>query len=318
MTLRAPLAVLNELSVPASEQQYDVPGAARLLADLTELLRACVAIRPDLVLVSSLPLAGTPMTGEGLSFGAVAQRRGGLALDQWRYVRSRQNIAPFSVARDLPVEDLGTEWHFDDRRCVGLGLAATAGQLAISLASDSCWSASAIALQRSVVVEAGNELLVEQNPVVVKHASSTEHVTAHRDFIANLALPTPFSGQDLWADRKHRYPSLQFLPRVENQVRRLPHGAEWVSSIHGRLDELDRTVREWDPKTDLSPRWLSHVTPEHEQRKRLCEFTDDIDGKVHCFDLHARFTPGAGRIHFRIVNGNPPSLRIAHVGEKLN
>src|SRR5262245_50802334 len=131
MTLRSPLAVLNELSIPTTEQQYDLHGAARLLDDLTGVLRASVAIRSDLAVVSPWPLAGTPMTSDGLSFAAVAQQLGGVVQEQWRYLRSRQNIAPFSAAPDLSIEDLGTEWHFEQRRCVGLGLASSARQFGI-------------------------------------------------------------------------------------------------------------------------------------------------------------------------------------------
>jgi hypothetical protein len=29
----------------------------------------------------------------------------------------------------------------------------------------------------------------------------------------------------------------------------------------------------------------------------------DLDGKVRTFDWHARFTPGKGRLHFRLVSG---------------
>jgi hypothetical protein len=34
------------------------------------------------------------------------------------------------------------------------------------------------------------------------------------------------------------------------------------------------------------------------------------------FDLHARFTPGAGRLHFRL-DPEPRRAVIAHVGRKL-
>jgi hypothetical protein len=57
------------------------------------------------------------------------------------------------------------------------------------------------------------------------------------------------------------------------------------------------------------------VTPEAETRKRLCRF-EDFDGIERTFDLHGRFTPGPGRVYFRLV----PELgaaTVAHVGAKL-
>ncbi|MEU3217046.1 hypothetical protein [Streptomyces sp. NPDC006971] len=62
------------------------------------------------------------------------------------------------------------------------------------------------------------------------------------------------------------------------------------------------------------PEWQSKVTPEGETRKRVCRFADD--GEQETFHLHARFTPGAGRIHFRTI-GEEGKIRIAHVGGKI-
>lgn len=59
------------------------------------------------------------------------------------------------------------------------------------------------------------------------------------------------------------------------------------------------------------------VTPESEGRKGLCNFMD-LDGVVRCFDLHARFQPDPGRIHFRrVATGGEGRLRIAYIGRKL-
>jgi hypothetical protein len=320
MGLRRPLAILNELSVPTPEQGFSAQDGATVLRQLVALLQASAHFRPDLAVVSPWPLAGTPITQDGLSFAAVADQLGGEVLEHWRFLRSRQNVAPFSAVPELSTDDHGTEWHFEQRPCTGLGLASAAKQLAISLSTDDCWSFPELTLVRSSLVELeeDDDLQIEERSESVKHAAHAEHVAINREFIADLALPFPFSGDDLWADREHRYSGLRFLPRVETQLRKVPHGAEWVSSIHHRLDELDQAVREWSPAATAFPNWRSHVTPEHEQRKHLCNFTDELDGETHCFDQHARFTPGAGRIYFRIVHENPPSLRIAHIGEKLD
>lgn len=61
-----------------------------------------------------------------------------------------------------------------------------------------------------------------------------------------------------------------------------------------------------------APRPAGPVTA---QRKRLCLFRD-LDGEEECFDLHGRFTPGAGRLHFRLVPEDK-ALRIAYIGAKL-
>ncbi|GAA2341825.1 hypothetical protein GCM10010246_28760 [Streptomyces cuspidosporus] len=47
----------------------------------------------------------------------------------------------------------------------------------------------------------------------------------------------------------------------------------------------------------------------------VCRFTD-LDGETSTFDLHARFTTGAGRIHFRLVP-EERTIRLAHIGSKI-
>ncbi|WP_346174857.1 hypothetical protein [Streptomyces cuspidosporus] len=47
----------------------------------------------------------------------------------------------------------------------------------------------------------------------------------------------------------------------------------------------------------------------------MCRFTD-LDGETSTFDLHARFTTGAGRIHFRLVP-EERTIRLAHIGSKI-
>jgi hypothetical protein len=61
--------------------------------------------------------------------------------------------------------------------------------------------------------------------------------------------------------------------------------------------------------------WRSRVTPESETRRHLCKFAD-FDGESRIFDLHGRFTPGEGRIYFRLVP-QERTATIAYIGLKL-
>jgi hypothetical protein len=39
---------------------------------------------------------------------------------------------------------------------------------------------------------------------------------------------------------------------------------------------------------------------------------------MRCFDLHARFTPGPGRIHLRLAaEGDRPAIVVGYIGPKL-
>jgi hypothetical protein len=101
----------------------------------------------------------------------------------------------------------------------------------------------------------------------------------------------------------------------EPQLKIFRPGIPALKAVAERLAELERAVAEWDPARRAEPEYRSLVTPEHQTRKWLCWFVD-LDGASRLFDLHARFTPGAGRLHFRL-EGAARSAVVAHVGEKL-
>ena len=317
MPLRAPLAVINEQSLPPVVGALAAREVLEILAAFVEVARALQKIRPDIGLAAAAPLGGLPLTTGGLGFAAIAEMSGGIAKEHWRYIQSRRNIAPFGASPDLQVPDLDEEFTVGGKACAGLGVAASSGQLAVSFQTDESWDADVVELARVRLLEddATGDVIEERAVVVVRHASTPIHAQTHGQFVANMALPDPFSGADLWADRGLRYPSLQFLPRVEDQLTALGHGSVAVWQVHNRLSELNEAAAEWDPVGSTFPAWRSNVTPEGEQRKQLRMFIDD-DGETRCFDLHARFTPGAGRIHFRLVP-EAHALRIAHIGRKI-
>ena len=109
------------------------------------------------------------------------------------------------------------------------------------------------------------------------------------------------------------FPHLRFLSRVNGQLHDLR--VDWVVPVAFELRRLNDAIGDWDPQQTREPTWRSKVTPEGETRRRLCRFKD-FDGIERAFDLHGRFTPGAGRVHFRLV----PELgtaTVAHIGLKL-
>lgn len=84
-----------------------------------------------------------------------------------------------------------------------------------------------------------------------------------------------------------------------------------------RLRELDDAVAAWDTKVMREPEWKSKVTPESESSNNEGRSGfEDLDGRPRLFDLHARFTPGPGRIHMRLIT-EAGKVRIAYIGRKL-
>jgi hypothetical protein len=319
MPVRAPLAVLNEQSLPPFVAELSETKVIDLLAEFVVVMRRIHKIRPDLALASAVPLREVPLTPNGQGLAAIAAGAGGRVREHWRYIQSKRNLAPFTTVADLHLPGPDQEYFHDAHPCVGLGVAASSGQLGISFLTDPAWDKSEVVLSRRWLVQGldSDELTLQEEALSLRHAARPQHVVMHASFIADLALSDPFSGDDLWADRAKRYPRLRFLPHVKSQLRALGHGSHEVRQVHDRLSELDLATEEWDPTTQATPAWKSKVSPEHETRKRLCDF-QDVDGVTRCFDLHAYFTPGAGRIHFRLAaEGAHRFLTIAHVGRKL-
>lgn len=317
MSLRAPIALVNELSLPPNSALLGSAEVVTLLREFFTLVRALVRIRSDLALASVSPLSRFPLTPEGLGFADIAAIRGGRVKEHWRYIQSRRNIAPLTGASNLQLPGLEVEYRFNGDICHGLGVACSSGQLAVSFRTDLVWDAEELEITRKRVLEdaSSGQLALETSPVRIRHATQEIHVDRHAGFVADLALPDPFSGDDLWADRANRYPHLEFLPSVSSQLHALGQGSEATKQVHDRLSELDDAARDWHSVTEAFPAWKSKVNPEGQQRQNLCMFTD-LDGVRRCFHYHAYFTPGPGRIHFRVVRESQ-RLRIAYVGLKL-
>ncbi|MEU0394518.1 hypothetical protein ABZ208_17415 [Streptomyces sp. NPDC006208] len=155
---------------------------------------------------------------------------------------------------------------------------------------------------------------MKQGVESVRHAARRADLDPHEKWGCSVGLDAVDSAAQLWEQRTDFFPRLQFLPRVREDLERLE--LWWFIQVRGLLARLQSSAAAWDPTTAALPEWQgAKITPEHEQRKRLCEFRD-IDDVDRCFDLHGRFTPGAGRLHFRLVP-EEGVLRIAYIGRKL-
>lgn len=315
--VRQPFAIVNELSLPEPAALPTLDRASDTLSEFSSTLRACRKVRSDLTLVSSTPLGAAAIAEGPMTFPEIAARLKGRSLEEWRSVARALNRAPFRSLRGLRLTDSDEEFVYQGQPAAGLGIAATNAQMAISL-NGPRWPEPHLNITRRWLDEQiDGTLVISSSLVRTLHASSRTHVSQLETQIRELALPDPFTGADLWGDKSSLYPNLGFLPRVESQFARLGVGGSTVRTIHELLCEIDQACAVWKSTDAASPTWPSKVTPEAERRKRLCTFID-ITGERRCFDLHARFTPGHGRIHFAVNDKRAEhSVTIAHVGSKL-
>ncbi|MDX9722732.1 MAG: hypothetical protein RBU37_18435 [Myxococcota bacterium] len=301
------MIVLNDLShrAPAPDRHE----GKRRLRVLVEVLRAVARQRRDASLLSQVKLKGIELA-PGYSVGQWSAEPDSKEL--WLRLRALQNVAPFELAE--PGSTLAVDYYFEDLPSAGLGWAHRLDGLAASFELAPFDSLSLVPLKRELYVEdEGNELRLESTEVVVPHVAKLEHLQGLQ--LAERGRRRPITGAAMWEHRAELFSRLSFLPGVERQLRELLSGDPRLDAIFERLSELEHALSCWEPATRSEPAWESKVTPEHEQRKKLCWYKD-LDGVSRCFDLHARFTPGCGRIHFRLEPSACTAI-VAHVGEKL-
>ncbi|MBV6426115.1 MAG: hypothetical protein KIPDCIKN_00625 [Haliscomenobacter sp.] len=200
----------------------------------------------------------------------------------------------------------------DGRESVGLGAASPRlfDCLALSMQTDASWDRDLVGIQLNYT---DGEAWIEEE-LEVRHVFQEAHVEAHAAWLGVQLRPKIPNGQVLWLQRDQFFPNLIFCAHIRDQIAGFSGRQPAFIQLQKRLLELEsyaaaRAAGIFDP--DALP---SKVTTESDTRKR--DFAGELtrvcpDGKTRVFDWHARFTPGAWRIHFypleesnRIIVGN--------------
>ncbi|WP_433499697.1 hypothetical protein ACQP1K_05060 [Sphaerimonospora sp. CA-214678] len=298
----------NELSVTltASPQQID-----KTMAEFVDLVRTIHRWRRDAALVTAVPLKSLELApGYSIQQWIAAD---GANRDRWRLIRAVQNRAPY---RSLIPDDADSdvEYRHDDNRAEGIGTAHLLGGLAISLPSETKWDSPWVTADRTMLAEDEyGSVSLHEDTVEVRHAATRSHIELHKNWVQETGRDGLGSGVAIWENRSLHFPHLTFLPRVEDDLRSLRQ--DWVRSVSGLLLRVQDAVAEWNEGNAALPSWRTKVSQEFEGRERLCQFVD-LDGVSRVFEWHARFTPGAGRLHFRLV-AEDRTARVAYIGLKL-
>lgn len=282
------LVCLNECSYRRDDVTPDEIGAA--LEQLVAVIRAVRTHRTDTALVAEAPFSRL-MIGDGVAFAR--WQADGRNLELTRFLKSQLTRSPFSAVVEAGTEG-STDYHHNGAPARGLGIAHLVGGLAASLTLTPGWDEPFLQLRCETLVD--------------------DDVGDHREWLATSAGAAVHTGQALWQARQDLYPHLRFLPRVRDDLAAIQPVR--VPAVKKLLTAFDRSVAEWDPARELAPRWPTKVTPEHQQRRALCYFDDpEGDGRT-LFDTHARFTPWAGRMHFR-WDPAAEKVVVAYLGDKL-
>ncbi|MEU8271953.1 hypothetical protein AB0B89_32960 [Sphaerisporangium sp. NPDC049002] len=301
------LLFFNELSCSAPQPREQVDEAMK---QFVRVLRAVTDQRQDAALISDVKLKELELA-PGYYLAEWSGRPANV--DLWRWIRRMQNRAPFSDVLPPGVGE-GVDYFSDGRAAKALRAAHLLDGMSVSLLVDTAWNTPWVQANRSVLTEDPNgEALLLEEAVEVRHGATLDHLRLHMEWIKQIGIPALKRGSEIWESRMDLYPSLLFLPQTEQQFSELR--LDWVVPAAQELRRIDHAIGDWDPQRTREPTWRSNVTPEGETRRRLCKFKD-FDGIPRVFDLHGRFTPGHGRVYFRLDPQTGKAI-VAHVGLKL-
>lgn len=270
------------------------------LHDFVGAVAGLVRQRPTLSLVN---VAGVVTARDNRLF---AEMQSALRHDQLALLLEAMGRCPSGYDGSEPTWPAGKVVGFE---CVGATLAKDLGVGLVSLPSAEQWRSERLAY------EPAEQVAVGAGEALVNCYDEPSGVTYYRRW-GHWCRDTVTEVGEVWERRADLYPRLSFLDEVRRHLEGLE--PEHLRQVLTRLGEIDDSVEEWAQRPEDSrspfPSWKTKVTPESTTRKSLCYFPED--GVRTLFELHARYTPGAGRIHFR-MDHELSRVVVAYVGTKL-
>jgi hypothetical protein len=296
--------VLNETSYLAWPD--DGHEGAECIARVSEVLRDLAKLRRSVFLLTDERVGdiflGQRTLREYLDVGVIR--------DSIRQILVFANRSPLSSFSDLDAD--GAECFVGDVPAKGILYAHMMRTISISFPTNVQCRNSSISAKFIELSQDGSSL-VEQL-IDTANAALSEHVLVHSQVISAFREAEVSTGLDLWNLVGEWFPSLRFLPRVETDLRAFLKASVPLDQVVDRLFELEATISEWNSEMG-PPIWRSKVTPESESRRSFCNFLS-LEGVIENYELHARYTPGVGRIHFRLLP-NHRQIEVAYIGTKL-
>ncbi|MGI2908333.1 hypothetical protein [Tolypothrix sp. VBCCA 56010] len=309
--------ILNELSLrnPASNEQI-------VQQRMSELIKMIKAVKAQGVKVSlrtkenfyTIILAPNYPLGRWFNDADQVERV---------FIKTLATKAPFSTdIANSEIQDLEnnaglSEFYHQGELAIGLGVAHMLNTIAVSLLSEECWDCSRIEIEARQLDE--DEQVIHEIVEII-HASRSNHVHEHADWIEKRIRIQVSDGFDLWNRRNELFPSLEFCEDVGKQIQSLYPGNPMLRQVVKRLFELEKYCQIWTNGAFNSDNIPSKATPESESRLR--QFKQELtfkcpDGEKRIFSWHLRMTgAGAWRLHFCEELG-PGKIIIGYIGSKI-
>lgn len=243
--------------------------------------------------------------------------------DTRRFLKTLVTKTPFLVditeSSTLDSFDL-SDYFWQKKQAVGLGVAFLLDALALSLSSDPCWLENHLELQIHQLGDDGEIIDVSER---VPHASIPDHVQTHLPWITkqkHTNMQTDIhDGQDICRRREDLFPHIYFGADYEAQLRQLTPGHIMLRSVITRLYELENYCSSWLDGPFDPYQIVSKVTSESiitlEMYRKEHTFQDH-SGSLRIFSWHVRLTPNEWRLYFDPLSSERKVV-VGYVGKHL-
>lgn len=243
----------------------------------------------------------------------------GYYFEQWlsRLDRVKRSLA-ISFFTGKPFLHHYPYYFYNDKEVKGFAYACEEDLLSISYNPQALWNNCYYKLSKESYLDEAQEKSIVEEPEV-RHISSVEHIYGFETWIKTRARVSILNGQELWAKREELFPDLIFCDGVKKQVLSLNARNMGFNQIISTLRRLDDYCKAWSEGSFDMEKVGTKISPESDNRKRM--FRDKLtfrlpDEREELFSYHARFTPGAGRIHF-FPDSDIRKLYIGYIGDKI-
>jgi hypothetical protein len=208
------------------------------------------------------------------------------------------------------------ECKYNNNYAAGLGAARLFDSLALSFDNSDEWDTHLLQVE---ITEYSEEDEIHQTREEVKHGSKPGHLGLLAQWIKEKKKSFVPNGTILWLSRKVIFPHLSFCKSTESQLTSLRPGQPEFHAIVKRLFELETYCENWNTGAFNADNRASKITEESPSRRKkyVSELTFTCpDEQSRFFSWHARYTPGAGRIHFYPDNSKRV-IYIGYIGPKI-
>jgi len=230
----------------------------------------------------------------------------GYLMFHWRNDREvereeRSFLRTLQSKGDPPLPDVANpsiESNYLGTRSIGLEYAVLFEALAISLQSEDKWNSDRLPISVTEIDEGG---AFTDSQVEIHHASSSNHVLQHVNWISERNRINISSGSDLVKRRDELIPHLMLCNSAAKQLAALRNGDVMLRPVIKRLFEMDSYCRSWQNVPFSSENFPCNTSPESEAT--LQQFGSERtftcpDGQQRIFSWHIRLTPQSWRIYF--------------------